>query len=330
MLQHGELKLEHPAHRDIPSLAALWNASMGAGFPLTERLLRQTMEADPWYEADGCWVARQGADIIGWVLSKTMKAAGAEMGRFQGRGGIGALCVHPDYRRRGIATQLLNRAESFLRAGGSSPSTLYYPHHLLPGIPAECEAVITLFRQRGYTGFHECVDLWRDLRDYEIPYKARIASNANPTVALRPARTEERDAIIAMVEREFPGGWPYSTRGHFARGGAASDIIVAVERDEIIGFCHTADWRSPWLLPSTYWHPLLGERYGGLGPVGIAAAHRKRGLGLALCAVAVEDLRRRGVQRMAIDWTTLISFYEQLGFTVWKRYLQARQPVSAS
>jgi hypothetical protein len=46
-------------------------------------------------------------------------------------------------------------------------------------------------------------------------------------------------------------------------------------------------------------------------------------LGLALCAVAVDDLKRRGVEQMAIDWTTLIAFYEQLGFSVWKRYLIA-------
>jgi ribosomal protein S18 acetylase RimI-like enzyme len=328
MVQLRELKLEHPTSADIPALVELWNAAFGPGFPLNERLLRQTLEADPWYEPEGCWVARDGTRTVGWVLSKSMKAAGTEMGRFQGRGGIGALCVHPDYQRCGIATQLLDEAEGFLRASGSSASTLYYPHHLLPGIPAECEPAIELFRKRGYTGFQECVDLWRDLEDYEIPVKAQASMTANPTVYLRPARTEEIDAIISMVEREFPGGWPYSTRGHFARGGAASDIIVAVENGEVIGFCHTADWRSPWLLPSTYWHPLLGEFYGGLGPVGIAAAHRKRGLGLALCAVAVVDLKQRGVARMAIDWTTLVSFYEQLGFTVWKHYLQAQQPVS--
>jgi GNAT superfamily N-acetyltransferase len=146
---------------------------------------------------------------------------------------------------------------------------------------------------------------------------------ANPTVELRPAHEDEKDALIAMVEREFPGGWPYSTHGHFARGGAASDIIIASENNEVIGFCHTADFNSSWLLPGTYWYPLLGSRYGGLGPIGIAKEHRKRGLGLALCAVAVDYLKQRGVERMAIDWTTLVAFYEQLGFAVWKRYLMA-------
>jgi ribosomal protein S18 acetylase RimI-like enzyme len=316
-------KIEPATSDDIPALVELWNAAFGPQWPLTERLLRQTIEGDPYYEPQGNLVTRDGNRIIGWILCKSMQNVGPEIARFANRGGIGALCVHPDVQRRGLGTQLLDAAEAHLRAHGSALSTLYFPHHLLPGIPAECEAAIALFRRRGYTGFNECVDLWRDLADFQIPSKARAAIEANPNVELRPAREDEKEALISMVEREFPGGWPYSTRGHFVRGGAASDIIIASENNEVIGFCHTANFNSPWLLPGTYWHPILGSRYGGLGPIGIAKEHRKRGLGLALCAVAVEDLKRRGVGQMAIDWTTLIAFYEQLGFSVWKRYLLA-------
>ncbi|MBV9470986.1 MAG: hypothetical protein JOZ57_17250, partial [Abitibacteriaceae bacterium] len=66
---------------------------------------------------------------------------------------------------------------------------------------------------------------------------------------------------------------------------------------------------------------------GGLGPVGMAAAHRKRGLGLAITAMAVWNLKQRGVRQMAIDWTSLVDFYGKLGFSVWKRYLQAEQKI---
>ncbi len=320
------IRFEQAVESDTPALVALWNQSFGPQWPLTERLLRQTL-SDPWHEAPGHLVARESERVVGWVLCKSMKQAG-ELPRFQGRGGIGALCVHPDFRRQKIATQLLDGAESWLQSQGATPGTLYFPHHLLPGIPADCEAAIALFRARGYEGFNPCVDLWRALDDYQMPDKARAAIQANPDVELRPARAQESEALIEMVEREFPGGWPYSTRGHFKRGGAPTDIIVASEHGAIIGFCHTADWRSGWLLPSVYWHQLLGENYGGLGPIGIARAHRKRGLGLALCARAVEALKERGVTRMAIDWTTLVAFYEQMGFKVWKRYLQASKPAS--
>lgn len=319
------IEYSHATRKDVPEIVELWNAAFGSNWPLTERLLLQSVEGDPFYEAEGSWFARDGERVVGYILSKSMRDAGPELGRFQGRGGIGALCVHPEYQRRGIGSELLNRAEEYLTFHGSPVTTLYYPHHILPGIPEECATARQLFEERGYTGWHECADLTRDLSDYVVPDKVLRAIEQNPNVEIRPAREDESTPIVEMVAREFPGGWTYSTKSHFERGGKASDLILAVEDGEVIGFCHTADFHSNWLLPSTYWFPLLGEKFGGLGPVGLAKVHRKRGLGLALTALAVEDLKRRGVQKMAIDWTNLIAFYEQLGFQVWKKYRQCEK-----
>jgi GNAT superfamily N-acetyltransferase len=287
--------------------------------------LRQTLESDPFYEPEGNFVLREGEQIVGWCLCKANLRVGPELGRFQNRGGIGALCVHPHYQRSGLGTQLCDAAEEYLRHNGSPLTTLYFPHHLLPGIPSECEPAIAFFRARGYSAFTPCFDMHRNLNEYSIPDKARLAIQHNPSVELRRARDDERDQVLSFVEREFPGGWTYSTRRHFAQGAPASDFVVAVENELVIGFCHTADWRSTWLLPNIYWGALLGERYGGLGPIGIAREHRKRGLGLALCAVAVQELKEAGVEQMCIDWTTLESFYAQLGFEVWKRYFQGEK-----
>ncbi len=320
--------LELSSLQDIPQLVALWNTSFGAQWPLTEGLLRQTLQHDPFTEPEGQFVLRENHAIIGWALCKSNRLVGLELGRFQNRGGIGALCVHPDYQRRGYGTQLLRACEEHLQRNHSPLTTLYFPHHLLPGIPEDCAAAIAFFKSHGYSGFHPAVDLWRDLADYTIPHKATGAMQRNPTVELRRAREDEANRVLDFVSREFPGGWTYSTRNHFARGGQASDIVVAVENSEVIGFCHTTDWRNNWLLPNVYWHELLGEHFGGLGPIGIGHEHRKRGLGLALCAVAVDELKRAGVQKMAIDWTTLIDFYAQMGFTVWKTYLQAEKTIS--
>ena len=317
--------LEHASTNDIPQIVALWNAAFGANWPLTENLLRQTLQHDPWYEPEGHFVIRENGEIVGWALCKSNRLVGPELGRFQNRGGIGGLCVHPNYQRHGIGTRLLQACEKHLQQNDSPLTTLYFPHHLLPGIPEDCTSAIEFFKSHGYTGFKPCVDMKRDLFEYSIPDKALAAIAQNPTVELRRARDDEANRVLDFVAREFPGGWTYSTRNHFARGGKASDIVVAVENSEVIGFCHTTDWRNSWLLPNVYWHQLLGERFGGLGPIGIGKEHRKRGLGLAICAVAVEELKRAGVQQMAIDWTTLIDFYAQLGFTVWKTYLQAEK-----
>lgn len=322
------IEFSHPSPADIPALVALWNASMPPAFPLSERLLRQIITDDPYYEPEGHWVARDrsaGGDIAGWVLSKSMRAAGPEVGRFQNRGGVGALCVHPDYQRRGLGTELLNRAEAWLEQNASPQTLLYFPHHLLPGVPVECESARHFFERRGYGNWHQCVDLERDLSDYEMPPAVRTTLAANPDVEIRPCREEEQQAVIDFVAREFPGAWTYSTRYHFRCGGAASDFVIAVEGSEIIGFCHTGDFGSARLLAGAYWLASGQKYFGGLGPIGMAQAQRKRGLGLALCALAVADLQRRGVARMAIDWTNLVDFYGRLGFAVSRRYLQGEK-----
>ena len=328
------MKIETATRADIPALTKLWNIAMGANWPMTQQLLRQTMECDPTYEESGNFIIREysqdenasseDAPIAAWLVCKSMKNPPPNLARFQNMGGIGALCVHPNFQRRGLATQLLARAEEHLTARDSRLSATYFPHHFLPGIPTDCAAALQFFAKNGYEiASHESVDLKRDLSDFQLSPRVLAALAENPTVEIRPSREDESDAIIEMVTREFPGGWPYTTAQHFARDDKASDVIIAVENGEVIGFCLTADFRSRWLLPGVYWHELLGEKYGGLGPIGIAKKHRKRGLGLALCAVAVQDLKNRGVETMAIDWTGLVDFYGALGFKVWKSYVAA-------
>lgn len=330
------MRIETATRADLPALVQLWNAAMDSDWPMTEQLLRQTMECDPTYEAGGNFIIREysqgenasseNAPMIAWLLCKSMQNPPPELARFRNMGGIGALCVHPERQRRGLATQLLQRAEEYLMARGARLSATYFPHHFLPGIPTDCTAALQFFRKHSYEiASHESVDLKRDLSDFELPPRVLAALEKNPTVEIRPAREDESDAIVEMVSREFPGGWPYTMAQHFARGDKASDVIVAVENGAVIGFCLTADFRSRWLLPSVYWHELLGEKYGGLGPIGVAKEHRKRGLGLALCAVAVQDLKNRGVATMAIDWTGLVDFYGALGFKVWKSYVAANK-----
>lgn len=317
---------------DEAALVSLWNAAL-PGFPMTLRLLRQTLRHDPYFEPEGHIVARHASsgDVVGWVLCKSMRSAGPEVGRFQNRGGVGALCVAPKFQKRGIGKYLLARAEEHLTSRGSPLTTLYFPHHFLPGVPVECVAAKNLFEQFGCGNWSEHCDLRRNLSDYALPPEVRATLERERDVEVRAARQDEGQAVQDFVARNFPGAWTLSTRAHFRRDQSARDFIIAIENRQVVGFCHVADAASTWLIPSTYWFPALsnsdGAGWGGLGPIGMSPAVRGRGLGLALCARAVEELRARGVREMAIDWTTLLGFYGKLGFEVWKRYLQGERAV---
>jgi len=57
-----------------------------------------------------------------------------------------------------------------------------------------------------------------------------------------------------------------------------------------------------------------------LGPIGVSASVRGKGLGLALLRLCLEELAKRGVEATVIDWTDLGAFYAKMGFIPWKAY----------
>ncbi|MFA0740434.1 MAG: hypothetical protein DFNUSKGM_000541 [Candidatus Fervidibacter sacchari] len=305
----------------------LWNRCIGTHYPLTERLFRQNVLGDPFLQQEGNLVALEGKRVIGWVLSRYLAEVPSELASYKGHASIGALCVDPEFQRRGVANALYEAAEAFLRSQGAKRiSVVHYPYHLTPGVPNEAADLKAFLERKGFSGWRETYDLRRQLVDYEIPTEVeKRLREQNPKVVIRPARDGEQKAIVEFVGREFPGGWHYDTKRFFDKGGDPSDIVIVVENDEIIGFCHTFTPESIELRGSTHWFPLLQGRWGGLGPIGVAASHRGRGLGLALLCYSVWHNKRGGVTDMVIDWTDLVDFYSRIGFKIWKRYWQGQK-----
>ena len=128
-------------------------------------------------------------------------------------------------------------------------------------------------------------------------------------------------AILAFLTRTFPGRWRYDMAEAFARGASVEDVLVLEDRaGSVEGFLASWHFGSALLGPGAHWYLALGERFGAMGPLGIAESLRGRGLGLALVAAGMAALKERGVEESAIDWTELVDFYGKLGYRVWKSY----------
>ncbi len=313
------------------SVISLWNRCIGPSYPLTERLFVQQVLGDPFAQREGNIVALDGRRVVGWVLSRCLREVPASLSRYRGRASLGALCVDPDYRLRGIGSRLYEQAKRFLAAHGATTiSVTRYPGHLTPGIPSEAPDLKAFFHRRGFREWAEACDLRRRLDEYPVEFDAEAEwQPAGEHVNLRPARSDEEAAIMEFLGREFPGGWEYEVARYFESGGDPADCLLAMTTGTIVGFCRTFTPESRLLGGSTHWFPLLGKRWGGLGPIGISAALRGRGLGRTLLRYSVTSLKRRGIEDAVIDWTVLVDFYARVGFTVWKRYWQGRKPLPA-
>jgi ribosomal protein S18 acetylase RimI-like enzyme len=113
----------------------LWNRCIGNHYPLTERLFRQNILGDPFLQREGNLVALESTRVIGWVLARYLAEVPPELASYKGRASIGALCVDPEFRGRGVANALYEAAEAFLRNQGAKQiSVVHYPYHLTPGV----------------------------------------------------------------------------------------------------------------------------------------------------------------------------------------------------
>lgn len=77
--------------------------------------------------------------------------------------------------------------------------------------------------------------------------------------------------------------------------------------------------RENWAFP-----PMCGPNTGLIGCVGVDKDHRKNGIGLALVSHAIENMKKRGIEGVFVDWVALEGWYEQLGFEVWRNYRPGR------
>jgi predicted N-acetyltransferase YhbS len=130
---------------------------------------------------------------------------------------------------------------------------------------------------------------------------------------------------MAFLQAEFPGRWRFDTKRYLDLGGNPDNIMILCQGERVIGFAHVYFRGGSYQGPPTYWHSLVGTHYGGLGPIGVAASVRGKGLGLALLQLSLQHLATLGVEDAVIDWTTLLDFYARAGFAPWKTYIRMEQ-----
>ncbi|MDR3708882.1 MAG: GNAT family N-acetyltransferase [Capsulimonadaceae bacterium] len=303
-----------------------WNDAIGAEFPMDARLWQQKIDSSERTFIPASWIAFDG-DLV----------AGFAIGRLPGN--LTCLAVRPAYRRRGIGRALLERfvggiispsAKALagrLTATGLPPEKLVTGqdyHHFFPGVPEIYEGTLQFFEACGWTRSQGwAVDLCRDLTGYRIAPEVAdtIQRLAADGIVLRACTPDDVASLLKHIETEFSRGWLDVTSARVRLEADPLDIKIAVRGQDVIGFAQTFTKHSAVIGPSVSWRRLLGPDYGGLGPIGIAKEVRKIGLGLAILSYSVEEVRKSGATRMAIDWTVLVDFYGRVGFNVWKRYI---------
>jgi GNAT superfamily N-acetyltransferase len=310
----GAWTLRAYRHGDDDALVALWNATLVRDPISPARFRRQTL-LHPGFRPEGCLLAELGGEPAGFALALApgtppppAGAARAVSGRLVGLG------VLPRARRQGLGASLLDASLTFLRDRGCARVGVAAHEYYAAGVDADAYADgIAFLERRGFGRVGEAVAMGRDLYDLSWPDQARAAEARLRTEGIE-VRSFDPLSTFALVEyfrAEFPDWVEFFVRKLDA-GHERDEIVVATHGDRVVGYCQHLDADH-------------------VGPFGVAAAYRDRGIGTVMLYRLLDAMRQKGYRFAWFGETGRARpYYERAGFRLTRSYVLLRRDLVES
>ncbi|MGV3467297.1 MAG: GNAT family N-acetyltransferase [Heyndrickxia sp.] len=307
---------------DLEDILTLWNDNIGVLFPLDERLLEQNAFYGSVQRADIYGAFYQNR-LIGMISFKCYKDIGY----------ISFLIVDIAFRKKGIGNKLIAKAEQSIRT--NEVVTIHLgsdPYHFFPGVPLNFYGARNFFQRKGFVEGSQSFDLICDISKVNLDRILRLNRQSivqDDKYNISLFQKEDLASLHRFFEKNFPGRWYEETIDFIEKTGQFENLIILNDRESdcIIGFCRIYTKESKLLGPSIYWRGMLGDSYGGLGPIGIDIDYRKKGLGFTFLYQTLEILQNRKIKNTVIDWTVLLDFYGSFNFLPWKTYVHMSKTI---
>jgi GNAT superfamily N-acetyltransferase len=301
-------------------VVAVWNRTLIRD-PISVALFRRQTLLSPNFQPEGCLLAEgrgvpgsaggtAGTDgILGFALALAPRVAGLHAGR-AGSGRIVGLGVLPEARRRGIGTALLEGALAFLRGQGCTRVSVAAHEYYAAGADSDAYAEgIAFLARRGFREAYHAVAMGRELYDLEWPAAVRAREAALRQEAIEVRYFEPRDtyALAEYFRAEFPSWIEFFLRKLDA-GHDLDEMVIAVDTSpaagghRVVGYCQHLDTDH-------------------VGPFGVAAAYRNRGIGSVMLYRLLDRMREKGYKFAWFGETGRAQpYYERAGFRITRRY----------
>lgn len=299
---------------DIDKLVALWNTYYPDQFQVDSQIFRQNTVESPTFDWGASAIEVCDDEIWGFVAIKQSPNPKLYAGPNSDTSHVSALA----YTEPEVGIDLLHGAKQLLKNRGVH-QLLYGmdSRHFFPGCPDDAAKLCTFLMVEGFEKSGGHFDLERDLADYVNPVRPLGG------IQFREATEGDMTSVKQFFAAEFPDRWRYDVMAKISAEGIGNTLYGAFDGSRMIGFALLQDWRHKMPIGGAVWRCSLGERWGSLGPIGVAKSERGRGVGDALLGEALSNLQHRGVRRCIIDWTTLEDYYGKHGFEITRRYKRA-------
>jgi mycothiol synthase len=311
-----EIRPFQPA--DLPDVLSLLEVAMPADSIPESRFTRQVL-LDANFVPDGAPVAVHGDRVVGFALSIARQVPLENAPPDADRGYVTLFAVHPDFRRQGIGTALLNHAETYLKSQSRKLVMIssYAPGYFIPGVDvAAYGPALSFLTNRGYAEVYRPLAMAAPLWGLETPQWVRDkeAAAAQAGIVISPYRPELTLPLLAFVKKEFPGDWVRvvrSTVDRILQGEPPTRLLICHDgRGVVLGFSHHE-----------------AERF---GPIGTAPSHRGRGLGQILMYRTLHAQRAAGLRTAWFLWSddkTAARIYSAAGFREVRRFALLKKEI---
>jgi len=212
--------------------------------------------------------------------------------------------IHPEHRRRGLATKLLGYATHRAEELGVKVA-----HVNIPQDNIVAKSVLSKLGFRFVRRFLQFrLDMakvdWRDIDQAALQ--------------CRHLQRGEEGKLTQIQNRSFAGTWGYNpntveeiTYWINLINRSPEDVILACDEDKAVGYCWTR---------ASYAGAITGERKGQIRMLGVEPDYRGRGVGKGVLLAGLSYLKSKGLQvaELTVDSTNkaACSLYRSVGFEI--------------
>lgn len=302
------LKLRHPTKDDIEAYVGVWNscrASLPQERAVTLEELRAEVFEDEDYDPAGCWLVETNGKAVA-IARAALDSKRLEYGISDGQLSFEIL---PNWRGKGIEDQLMNRLLDYLR----SKKIKYAQHYCYESETWKMDLART-------HGFEDVRHFFRMVREgKKPPRKPKLREG----IALRHVMFEDTSksdirCFVTTFNDTFSEHFsfsPASVSKWLRLQRVYEDVgrtTFAMQGRSVVGICFCEE--------SVLYNRERGTKSGWVWVLGVKKSLRKKGIGRALLADAVDWLTKRGMDTvyLALDAENrkALALYTSLGFEV--------------
>ena len=138
----------------------------------------------------------------------------------------------------------------------------------------------------------------------------------------RYATLSDKEELLKFMEKNFPGRWNFELKEYYKNETKFNNYFIARDKEKVVGFVRVNRKENENISYNINWYDRFNDLI-GIGPLGVDKDERGKGISKEMISVLLKELADQGKNEVLIDWTSLLVYYQQFGFEVWKSYMKA-------